>query len=123
MKLVFSWATRHRHLDLRIVRASGELVQIVGDGGSRHPVPPRIANGAVLDIAPECVAYGAAQYWFIRAYVDEVVFDPMTGLSIVATYDDCVDPIAREAFVDQRTLQANTPVDLDKTLNIPRRAP
>lgn len=122
MKLVFSWETRHRRLDLRIVRASGDAVQIVGDGGVRRPVPPRIANGTVLDIAPECVAYGAAQNWFIRAYVDEVVFVPMTGLSIVAMYDDCVDPAAIEAFVEQRTLQVNMPVDLDRTLNVPRRA-
>lgn len=122
MKLVFSWETRHRRLDLRIVRASGEFVQVMGAGGVRRPVPPRVTNGTVLDIAPECVSYGAAQNWFIQAYVDEVVFVPMTGLSIVAMYDDCVDPAAREPFVEQRTLQANTPVDLPGTLNVPRRA-
>ena len=27
------------------------------------------------------------------------------------------------AFLGERTVQANTPVDLDKTLNIPRKAP
>ena len=122
MKLEFTWSTRHRYLNLRFVLASGALVQAVHANGTHGPMPARVRNGDIVEIAPTSVAYGARQMWSLRVLVDEVVFDPMKGLTIRAIYDDTISPDTSEVIVEQHTIPAQTETSLPKELQIPARA-
>ena len=121
MKLSFGWRSGHPGLHIRLLMADGESVAFVTRSGSQF-WGPLVRNGQVLAIADTSVAYGSEARWSLRVFVDDCPTETrMTGLTVVAIYDDTVEPAKREALCAGETVPPNTPVDFDKVLTVPEK--